>query len=1009
MNHFSSIALIVLSVGCRSEKVINTYNAAPTALITSHQDGDTVYEGFAVEVRGQVTDSNHNAELLQTAWFYEDEELCGWAPPDAGGGTFCDFIPTVGDNTIRLEVRDPQGSGGVNAITLSVEATEAPSAEILSPSDNDTFYADQKVLFVGQISDLEDAVDSLTVTWTSDIDGTLDSELTINSSGEISTAEYLSVGQHIVQLTVTDSTGKDDSDTISILVGEANSEPLCSIIAPQNNTVSLLNDEVLFEGSATDVDSNPSSLTVVWSSDKDGEIGTSVPTGSGNVTLSYRDLSPNSHVITMTATDERGLSCSDSIVFRVGTPPTINIVSPTSNQGFLESEAVTFELVVSDFEDQPDDVALNWTLDGQPYTTFSADSTGIAQFSDTGLGFGNHILSVTATDTDGMTDTDQVSFSINGAPSSPVIEISPSNPTTLDDLSLIISQPSIDPEGYAVSYNYAWTKNGVPQTNEISDTLSSTLTNKNELWTLSVTPSDGQINGTPATASVTIQNSAPSITDLVIQHTGSIYNDSILTCVATVVDPDDSVVPVYTWNLNGQTYTGNTVNLSNFVLSGGDTISCTATADDGTAVSVSQSTSSTIDNRAPVVTLVNVFPTTLYSNSTASCTVQSSDADGDSLSTLLTWYAGGQIIGTGSSLTLTGLVYPTDVLNCEATVDDGIDSAIGTSIPITIQNTAPTTPSVTVSSSNGGGSPAAETDDLYCTVSVSSTDIDGDPILYNFYWTGPNGENVVHSNQSGPIDTLFANTPTTEGLWVCSVEATDGLDASSTATGTIYVETGCPPEGTGADSTCPSTDCLSILEDGHAETGDDGVYWIDPDGTGAYQAYCDMTTDDGGWTMCYTENGNMVHIQSETSYTGGYGQAGYRTDCSEIAFTDVLYINHNNGQQAWFYAQNNTPMTISNLGYNASGATAGTLFTGGGVASTTWNYQLNVCDSNWMWVGLMMTGYTNCYKQCGSWCGDTSSPYFRTDGDNGGNYNGVSFNQNGHTNVGYKTMSVGIR
>ena len=161
--------------------------------------------------------------------------------------------------------------------------------------------------------------------------------------------------------------------------------------------------------------------------------------------------------------------------------------------------------------------------------------------------------------------------------------------------------------------------------------------------------------------------------------------------------------------------------------------------------------------------------------------------------------------------------------------------------------------------------------------------------------------------------------------------------------------------------------------------------------------------------MCYSENADMVHIQTETAYTGGYGQAGYRTDCREVPFTDVLYINHNNGQKAWFYSQSGTPLTVSNLGYNASGATANTLFTPGGVAATGWNYQLNVCDQGWMWVGLMMTGYTGCYKQCGSWCSDTSSPYFRTDGDNGGSYNGVAFNQNGHTNVGYKTMSVGIR
>ena len=82
----------------------------------------------------------------------------------------------------------------------------------------------------------------------------------------------------------------------------------------------------------------------------------------------------------------------------------------------------------------------------------------------------------------------------------------------------------------------------------------------------------------------------------------------------------------------------------------------------------------------------------------------------------------------------------------------------------------------------------------------------------------------------------------------------------------------------------------------------------------------------------------------------------------------------------------------------------------GGVAPTGWNYQLNVCDQSWMWVEADDDWiYIDCYKQCWSWCGDTSSPYFRTDGDDGGAYNGVSFNQNGHTNVSYKTMSVGIR
>ena len=78
--------------------------------------------------------------------------------------------------------------------------------------------------------------------------------------------------------------------------------------------------------------------------------------------------------------------------------------------------------------------------------------------------------------------------------------------------------------------------------------------------------------------------------------------------------------------------------------------------------------------------------------------------------------------------------------------------------------------------------------------------------------------------------------------------------------------------------------CLDIKNRGQSRG--DGIYQLDPDGgthSNAFLAYCDMTSYNGGWTMCYTTD-EYAKPRTEVLYNSklSFGTDGYRTDCNNI-------------------------------------------------------------------------------------------------------------------------------
>jgi len=293
----------------------------------------------------------------------------------------------------------------------------------------------------------------------------------------------------------------------------------------------------------------------------------------------------------------------------------------------------------------------------------------------------------------------------------------------------------------------------------------------------------------------------------------------------------------------------------------GQLVACTVTASDGKSGTDTDTGSVTIGNTAPVVSSVTLSPSTVYTSDTLTATVVSSDADGDSLTTSYAWYVGGSLVSATSS-TLSGASYFSkgQAVYVTASANDGTTTTSLSSSAITVSNTAPSAPVVAITPVD-----AELGDDLTCTVTTASTDVDGDALTYAFAWD-VDGVDYASAADSA-TDSVVDGADVGGGEeWTCEVVATDGALDSDRAAASVLT---CP---LGLTETCAAPSCAAIL-DADGSSGD-GTYWVDFDGSGAFEIYCDMTTDGGGWVVLW-QIGSPYPLNESTGGASGSVQEAY--------------------------------------------------------------------------------------------------------------------------------------
>ncbi len=311
-----------------------------------------------------------------------------------------------------------QACGGTDVQV--VEVTTPPTAEILTPGANaQSFEAGALITFEGVVQDQQDAPDRLTASWSSDRDGLLD-EAVPDSTGRTSFAVMdLSAGTHVISLQVLDTDGEVGEDWVSLVVERFNTEPSVDIEFPANGDTLIEGQASVFTARAQDDDPEdpPQTLEVAWSSDIDGFLGNDSPDTTGSLSLTTSALSLGSHVVSVTVTDSAGASDSDQVYVVVEEPnaaPTAMISDPLSGEVVLRS-AVTFLGEVADDTDRADTLGIIWesSIDGV-FNWDPASAVGMLGFSSSSLSAGDHTISLTAMDSQGLEGSDSISLTVVG-------------------------------------------------------------------------------------------------------------------------------------------------------------------------------------------------------------------------------------------------------------------------------------------------------------------------------------------------------------------------------------------------------------------------------------------------------------------------------------------------------------------------------------------------------------------------------------------------------------------
>ena len=451
--------------------------------------------------------------------------------------------------------------------TVNVVPNTPPQVTLEEPEpneDGEPLVVDpgDSLRFLALVSDAEDPPEDLVLQWIAERTDTVAAPVDLGDTEPDQTGQSerwlggLEPGTWSIEVTVVDTAGAEDTVAMIVQFLGENLAPGCAITSPQIDDEFIAGDLVTFQGTVND-DRPNELLDVEWFSNVDGLLDVAAPTAAGLLTFSRSNLTPGSHEVTLTATDEGGESCLAAVAFEIrpdDLPPTDPILHILPADPFTADDLTCIIFQGSaDPEGEPISYAFQWFRDSAPTLNIS-DTVEAAETA----ALDEWTCQVMASD--GTLNSNAVTASVVIQNSPPEVQgavLSPSpafENSVLTCAGVLFDDADGDPEDYVIQ----WTVAGVPIPHT-GLTLDGVWFDRDEPVFCELTPTDGIDTG-PSVVSdtITISNSPPTPPVVEVDPAPAATQDQGLACLIdseaadldgdSILNPDSYEV---TWLVDG--------------------------------------------------------------------------------------------------------------------------------------------------------------------------------------------------------------------------------------------------------------------------------------------------------------------------------------------------------------------------------------------------------------------------------------------------------------------------